>query len=320
MECDAASLLLAAKCLGEIPTGVRPGVRDYLLCQWANKQTGCRHATVDNWVTRVAANGGTTTGLEVGGTIYNALCNFMTGLDAANLTGQMVAVNCFVPGQASPATAAGDVIRAITPLIRTLGNDPWTNSGPFVPADLTVDGLLSNGTKYLRTGVLPNPAFPDDVHGAFSLYNMTALNSATIEMGCGTGAVLIELAISHSGVGNSTLWDCYNAAAARASGANAAWTGFLTCNRTSAVSSTIYKGSSAIPALQLVGSTVGSGGTRPNAEDVYIYARNLAGVANNLCSRRLSFAAIHQGLVLADARVFFTLVQAMRVALGGGYV
>lgn len=260
----------------------------------------------------MAAAGGSTPSAAM----YAALCDFMTGMDAAGLTAKMHTVNCLVPPDVPASPVAADLIRAQVPLIQGLGASPWTNMGNnFVAADLTIDGLKGNGSnKALDTTINPSTQLAVNSVGVTE-YNLTSSNVDQTDIGAGSGSSLFGIQADTTGNESAFFsWDFTN----RVHGANAAWTGFLSANRTSAIAARIYKAKSTV-AFASVGADTPVGGARPS-DHVVVFARGLAGGAVAYSLRRLSFAAVHSGLTSAEAQSFYNLVQAMRVSLGGGYL
>jgi hypothetical protein len=92
---------------------------------------------VANWALRVSINGGASPSTNT----QIALTTFMQSLYNNNIYSKMISVNCLVPD---------NLIAASTPLIFIAGNSLWTNHN-FVSGDLTVNGLLGNGSsKYFQ--------------------------------------------------------------------------------------------------------------------------------------------------------------------------
>lgn len=306
-----------------IPTGMEFPVILYLLDTGTFSFGGvapvtpCRHATVDAWVTRVQANGGTTSDLAVGGAIYNALCQFCTGLDTAGLTAKMISINAFVPGLTSPATLNAELIRARTPLISPAGNNLWTEPVAFAVGDLTVAGLQGNGAKYLNTGLRPNVIWPNDLSAGVTCYVSNSSATATTEIGCGTGALLMALQNSFS-VFQFQRWYCWSSGAGLAAGGPNQWAGFVSGSRRAANDSSVYRGNSTTyPNVTNLATIATTAGNRP-ADEIAVFARNNGGIITDQSAKCISFAAMHLGLTDAETRSFFVLVQDLRTALGGG--
>jgi hypothetical protein len=247
---------------------------------------------------------------------------FAIALVNASIDTLMQSICCFVPD---------NLTAAITPLYKTVGLDPWTNTA-FVAGDLTINGLLGNGsTKLLDLGVLSTTAWANTgnninagTSGGITLYNFT-LGSGFVDFGSQSASPSAELAcyiVFQPGVDDHTYFDFSNNSTGRCSFVNAGWTGFTSFNRTSAVASAIYKANSVTPFVQ--GATDVNNVTgiaMPSTQTMCCFGyKTAAGVATPNSNRRLSFAGIHLGLTSTQAQSLFNAVQALRTALGGGFV
>lgn len=304
LNLSSEQLLANSACYQCLDPGVQIDVETYLMCLLPAGSSACQHDTADAWVARVVANGGAVPSDAT----YAAVCEFCTGLDTDLLTAKMIAVNCIVPDS---------LTAALTPLIvGTGGNALWTNTGPFVDADLTVNGLISDGTKYLKTGIIPSAVFAADTSGGMSYYHVTSSASNWFDMGCVQGGNRINLVNSYT---NTAYLDCWNSTAGqgRISATNTSWAGFMSGNRTAANAFAIYQGNGTTGFTQLVaGNTTGA--SRPTTYDVWAFTINNGGAPQFTNSRRHSFFAIHEGLTLGEAVKLYNLVVTLRTALGGG--
>jgi len=240
----------------------------------------------------------------------------MTGMDASGLTSKMISVCPFCPPDSSGgALFVGELRRSITPLIKGPGLDPWTN-GNFLTADLTSNGLVGDGaTKFLNTGVNPITAVLNDTEFGITIYHVSPINVDGIEMGILSGN---RVALGSSGFVSNASWAAWdNTANGQITVANSNWSGFLSGNRISAVSSSLYKANSTNP-FSTLGSIAATSGTRPNG-NIFCFCLDLGG-ASFFTTRRMSFAAIHHGLTSSEAQQFYNLIQALRVSFGGGFV
>lgn len=264
------------------------------------------HATASDWSARVVTNGGAAPSSNT----VTAVSNFCGALDSAGIANLMVAANIFAPDS---------LIAALTPLYKVYGNDPWTNTN-FVVDDLSIQGLRGDGSsKYLDTGVLPSSPFPAVQEGGLALYNTMPNRAAGVDFNTiNAGAFYLQL-------------NCFNAsgnASFRAWGGGAGEVlsastlpyglGFTSGNRLSSTSANIYVANSQI-AFVSIGSIATTANTPPGTTMV-LFANNNNGVIGTYSSKRFSFASIHHGLSSAQCQNLFNAVQALRVALGGGYV
>lgn len=277
--------------------------------------------TVANWAARVLVNGGaavSTATLASHDAFWLSL--FDNGLD--------VQINAC-------CTFCNDsLIAAITPFIKNAGNDPWTNNGGnFVLGDLSVNGLTGNAiNKVLDTGVVPTTAWQNtgnnanaNTSGGISIYTFTVGSvSSGVDVGSASNAaaVTIELsAIFTPTASNLTFFDFTNITNGRISVVNAGWKGFLSGNRTSGSASALYEASS-VQAFTTLGTDATNqiGNAMPTVSFCCHGFKSSVGVATANSDRTISFAALHFGLTSAQAQNYFNAVQALRVALGGGFI
>jgi hypothetical protein len=194
-----------------------------------------------------------------------------------------------------------------------LCNDPWTNNN-FVSGDLTVNGLIGNGsTKYLNTGINESTlAVPQDDVG-LTAYTITTGALGAVEIGvydstrgsqvcfCYTGNVVLPLLHSDAG-----------------SGLSQTLAGYQSHNRLLAASFKIYRANSGTAHELFAAPVVASNGLP--ARDMYGLCRNNNGTPAYYSARRVSFLGHHGGLTQAESSSFYNAIQALRTALGGGYV
>lgn len=270
------------------------------------------------WIKAVITNGGA----AVAQATCLAMNTFAIALVNASIDTLMQSVNCFVPD---------NLIAAITPLYKTKGNDPWTNVN-FLLADLTADGLVGNATtKVLDTGLNPTTAWANTgnnvnavTSGGITVYTFTlGSGSSGSDVGSGTGAsqTINLYTVYTPGADNHTYFDFVNNSTGRIAVLNAGWKGFTSANRTTGTRSDVYIASSTTPFATL-GSDVNTqiGNAMPTVSFDCFGFKSLVGVNTPNSDRRISFAALHIGLSSAQAQSLFNAVQALRTALGGGFV
>ena len=264
------------------------------------------HPVVVDWTRRVVKNGGALPGQRT----VQSLHNFWTTLVTNQIDTKMRSVNCLTPD---------NLTSAITPLYQLSGNDPWTNTN-FLAADLTVDGLIGNGSsKFLNPNIIPSVMFPNDNMGGLTVYSVTPSNVITpVEFG--VSQVTPQYAI-YFGYNGTSYLDIYaNAGTGRISAANSSFAGFLSGNRISSTSLALYRANNGMAFNTLASnSTGGSSSTRPTITP-YAFAFNGNGTTSSYTIRRLSFLAAHLGLTFDEAKIFYNAVQTMRQQIGGGYV
>ncbi len=259
-----------------------------------------------DWAARVVVNGGAAPAI----TSVAALSTFWSAIQSAGIDSKMLSVMCYSPD---------NLIASITPLYKTVGNDPWTNTGPFVSGDLTTGGLTGDGTsKYLKTGIIPNTHVASVNSVGLTVYSITASDAITVvELGCASsGTAQLEIYFGYSGV---SYWDAWNTSNGRISAANSLWSGFLSGNRTAVNAAAIYRANSGNAFNTLVSGSVSNTGTR-STNELYAHCTNSVGTPLAFSTRQISFMAVHAGLTSGEAQSLYNAVQTMRTALGGGYV
>lgn len=261
----------------------------------------------DTWARRVLANGGA---FPADNTI-SAVAAFWSALQAASISSKVISCITLCPD---------NLIAATTPLFPSaVGSDPWTNHS-FVSGDLTVNGLLGDGSsKYLDTGVNSSTVFPDDNSAGVALYNMTASDALTgLEIGYEDAAGnRLALSATYSGV---AYFDCWNTGGGggRLQATDSLFTGFTCGSRVSGSATALYHANSGGFGLLAFNNSTTAIGSRPNG-NMAAMAFNANGVIAYHTSRRISFFAIHKGLSQSETQALFSAVQNMRMAFGGGY-
>lgn len=270
-------------------------------CSWTNQ--GVERAY--DWAARVVTNGG----VRPAQATINSMATFYTAIYTAGIYTKFKSLNAFAPDNLTAAR---------TPQIVGVGSDPWANSG-FVAGDLTINGLIGNAAKYLDTGVNPATAFASDNTGGISMYTLGPAGGFAVECGArnATGGNAIFL---YAQFGGATYWQCYaNSGAGSINYANAAFTGFISGNRTAANDTKIYDANSGSAFAQRATGAANLG-NRPNVGTMVAFGSNDNGTKTGYSAKRLSFLAIHDGLTSGEAQSLYNAVQALRTSLGGGYV
>ena len=200
----------------------------------------------------------------------------------------------------------------------------WTNVN-FVGGDLSVSGLKGNGsTKYLVSNFYANPSMTSSQDGGITIYNTDAANSGAFDASCAlsAGAFFLSAYISNGG---NHYWDCYNQGTDRIGpAADAAYAGYISFNRGTdlggGIKSAIYTAKSTRAHTVSLSSVVAASGTRPGVPcGVFCHMNNVT-QSGAISSHRYSFVAFHHGLTITESAAFYPLVQALRTALGGGFV
>jgi len=192
--------------------------------------------------------------------------------------------------------------------------DPWTNNN-FVGGDLTVNGLQADGaTKWLNTGFNSTVAFINDSSAGISTMTPTVVGAAAKIIGVQFSYELEEL------TGKTIAFSIWNNGADRVQQAApdaVNFAGFMSGSRENDNFAACYKANSGYAFAQVATDVVARTSVRFNA--VCGYFRSSAGA---FCPANYvgSFAAFHLGLTAAQTQSLYNAAQALRVALGGGYV
>lgn len=253
------------------------------------------------WAARVVANGGANPSVAT----QNAIATFQCGLITDGLDSLMFTWNAFVPD---------NLIAAITPQLAGAYNDPWTNQGPFVLGDLSVNGLKGNASsKFLQTAFVWDAGFAAN----YGLVHYTSIVTATgFDYGGYNGVLGVLGAAKHS--------DNNAYAYAGATGANVVslaspGAGFYSSQRVSTTDHRLYfaKSSSAHAQIGATDATLSGG---PGTTAQFVFCSSLSGATQFLCSDTLSFVGFTQGLSSAQSAALYARVQTLRTALGGGFL
>lgn len=265
------------------------------------------------WIKAVITNGGA----AVAQATCLAVNTFAIALVNAGADASMISVTVFAPDNLTAAR---------TPLYKTSGNDPWTNSG-FVAGDLTVNGVKGDGVKFLDTGVVCNTVFNSGANSSagLSTYIPTASTLGSVDF-CGVETFPNVCLFIRNNLGGppstTTEFACWNQNAGQGltSGAIAAWVGFTSGSRTTATRADLYVGSSTQAFTNLANDLNNQLGAALTTQSIICWGWKIAGVGSAHSDARISFAAIHFGLTSAQTQALFNAVQALRVAFGGGFV
>lgn len=269
---------------------------------------------VDNWSFRVQLNGGAVPSNST----LNALDTFVTTLKGAGVWTKIICCNIVAPDS---------LIAVITPfVVGSPANDPWTNHN-FVLADLSVNGLVGNGsTKWLDTGLIGDTAgmtgpssglvvyvSADDAttqQAEIGVYNAGGTNAFT---GIYThyNAVLNFGGMFRTDVDGFVTWAVPGTPA-----------GFYSLQRTATTVCNIYFANSVTAHASLGATGVGTNvGAPPHNFSIAAWAvGDGAGGAQDFTKKRLSFLAVTNGLSAAEDLTLYNAVQAYRTTLGGGFV
>jgi len=238
-------------------------------------------------------------------------------LGTAGLLTKMLSVNAIVPDS---------LLAARVPFINAGGSQLWANTN-FVAADLTVAGLIGNGTsKSLDTGFVPsnsvNSAEPNVDFGVTIISPDSSGSNTGVEFGSNKTLPSSDnntLLALNSG-GNTVVEACgfgggFNISVTQAGN------GYYSANRLTTTNLKLFFANQATSHAEIGSATTVTPGYLSCTQLAFAtldFTLGGSGVPANWTSKRLSFIAIHKGLTLAESATFYTLAAALRATLGGG--
>lgn len=270
------------------------------------------HPVVSDWRARCITNGSVTG--PSSGTLLAVHC-FYENLITASLDTKFKTLNVIAPD---------DLTCSLTPLINSASafNDPWTNKS-FVASDLNINGLKSDGSKWLDTGLNPFNTFTTESSG-ITIVSKESGTAGTyyFDIGNRSGADTADWNFRTDWVGY-LIWDYGNVGAGDRillNLSNTRDTGYYSGNVVNKNYSAIYFASSSI-AHYVVGTNTALIQGPPGNRNCFVFTANDGNVTPAYRSnRRYSFVALHLGLNVTESNNLFNAVQALRIALGGGSV
>ncbi|CAB4155233.1 hypothetical protein UFOVP1307_218 [uncultured Caudovirales phage] len=224
----------------------------------------------------------------------NAINQLVLDLKGYSIWTKMKAIYPFVGG-----TATTHKFNLKNPLdtdgaFRLSFSGGWTHSS---------NGALPNGTNaFADTFYNPSVNLTDINSNHISFYSRTNSMNSSVEMGGGSGAVLVDLELRYSAL--SYNWNM----ASYISHTNTDSTGMYVNTRTASNAFKLIKNGSTV-----LGSGTGTAGaTKPNIT-YHIGKRNYDSLWSN---KECAFATIGDGLTDADVSNLYTTVQAFQTTLG----
>lgn len=271
-------------------------------------------AKVTNWQTRVVANGGsapTTLELQSVDTYYRGCVT--DGIDSLILTDLPV--------------ISSSLIGAITPFFNVIGNDPWTNHGPFVIGDLTINGLTGDGVgKYLDLGFVPATAPPlSSTNAGLVSYQFIVGNGNYVFGDAGVANSSHWAMLSSAATINYYCWRFVNQGQDYLASANPHGTqgfkGFQSGQRTGASTGASYFQNSTTGGLVTLGSFAGAQtGAAITVQNLYAFGLNNNGTPGGFVTATVSYLAVTQGMNATQVASHYTRVNQLRIDLGGGFI
>jgi len=259
-----------------------------------------------DWLTRILAAGGA----RPSDNTFAANDVWYAALTTAGIQTIPKLVNTYAPD---------NLIACITPLIKGNGFDSWTNTGPFVSGDLTVNGLAGDGsTKYLKTGYNAGGGDVTDTSNHGTIYIHTDDKSTQqVEYGTGTDATTSFRCYCHYNDNTQQISNLGNFFTVQTTAS--AITGYLTQSRTSATRVDFYTANSGTGHSSIFNSTSNVAGRTPGNFLNYVHASNEVGTASSLSKKRISYLSMGGALTSSQSLAYFNAIQALRTSYGGGY-
>lgn len=119
----------------------------------------------------------------------------------------------------------------------------------------------------------------------------------------------------------NTNFDCFGGVGGRIGILNSIWTGFISGNRIASNNTKLYRARSNV-AFEQIQTGAGASDMGLSTLPIFFMTANGAGSLQSIyySTKRISFAAIHEGFTIIQCQTFFNLIQTMKQNLGGGYV
>lgn len=235
-----------------------------------------------------------------------ALDTFMNTLTSSGLLAKIDCIN---------AVAPDNLIAATVPIWRKWGNDPWTNNG-YLAGDLSVAGLVGAANKaFSSAGIIQGRSMRLGQNTGWTYYFSVASVGGVI----GCLDTEYQLVVPAPG---QLLWDTpFNGGGGRLTIGAGMGAGYYHCMRNSNSNAQVFSANSGLPhGLRGTNST----GAIPALSSANTTLVNVMGRApfpgGGQMSGTLSFWSFGQALTLAESSTYFNAIQALRTALGGGYV
>lgn len=255
-------------------------------------------------------------------TSVNALDAFVKGMRSDGIWAKMIEINCVlnVAGAASPLDVAMALL-LIGPNLAPVAGYRWLRAN-FVLADLTVNGLKGNGVNSsANTNLVPSVTFPGVNNVGLTVYCTQMTNSSVIDFGAvssDSANALFVLVNFGTNQFEATCWAAGGGDGILIAAPNL--NGFYSFSRNAANDVRAYFANSTNAFAQIGSNNVLTGTIFGTHQLIAWAALSAAGAIINNTDRRLSFIAAHQGMTSIETKSLFNRVQALRTALGGGFV
>ena len=295
---------------GNSATLAMPAVGSTIYCKirWFIVTQGAFTAALSFLNTTWATQFNTNSGLNPSANETASVNNFYNGVVNAGLLSNVLCCNCLV--------GAGNAVGMGTPIIKGSGTNPWTAAG-VANGYCTVNGFNSNGSFY-ESGFLDNSLSLNNA--ALWCYDVTGGADTANHFLYGTfnGADAFCGLRSDPGTGTNVNIGCWSIA-----GSTTITTtrpaGLYIMERIAATDLRLWFFNSTNPLAQL-GATIATAEGAQSGIQFYIGALNNAGGGFGSTTHTISFWAATISMTTAQKAAFAKLIQALRVAIGGGFV
>jgi hypothetical protein len=254
------------------------------------------HPDVNDWRTRIAAEGGT-----ANATTLSALDTFARSIETAGLRSKIWRLNVF---------CGSNLDAALTPFY----NSPTTgaaaegftidqNNGPFVTADWSESGgLVNDGTKYLNTGLTPGEIGVNDGMMAFDCVDSSVTLGGFLDTWDATGRASL---FAFSGPSVGFRWHGTQSASSATS-----TNGFFVGIRNATNYRELFKDGSSI-ATNTSGTT-----DAPLIDSIYIMARNPPTGTGAITALTTKGYAVGNALTSGEVSAFYSAWTTLQASLG----
>jgi hypothetical protein len=312
MATDPQSLFSAAKCYTCLGLSESESIELALLSSLSiNGITTPTDPVVVDYVNRLTALSGTAPSAA----FVAAMDVYAKGMRADGNWDKMLVVH-ILPNFFAPASITVPLLVGPSAFVN---GPPGTN--PFIGTDMTNAGLCPNGAnRFLNVGCTPSTMWASASNIGFSCYvSVYVGNGNWTTMGCTGGGN--QLQFFEGTAAANVEFDCLN------NGNDVALKnpppglgGFYTGNRIANNDSRLFFGNSTTAFAQ-IGATQTNvmTGTLVGLLPIWAFGTNNAGPLFNT-QRTISYLAWHTGMSGTQAAKHFSRVQALRTAMGGGFI
>lgn len=262
-----------------------------------------------DWLARILAAGGA----RPSDATFTANDVWYAALVSAGIDSRILVCNTYAPD---------NLIASITPLIKGIGADSWTNSGPFVNGDLTVNGLAGNGSsKYLQTGnIINSSGMGNSTNHMALIVSVDDRSSAQTEAGGASSATDAWRTYYHYSDNHTIIQNCSNFLDAGTALGTADKAGYLCSSRTSTTRVDIFFANTLTVHSSIYNDTGNVGANGFGVNNVFVHAANNSGTAANHSKKRISLWSCGLSLSTLQSLAFFNASNALRTSYGGGNV